>query len=918
MLPFVELHRHGDRSHDGSGKPEWAIKYAKELGQNSLALTDHGNINGLVDHYNICVQDGIKPILGCEIYFQPQFRKTGDATDYDSDGEIAIADHDVIDSWQTSDRYHLTVLCESADGYKNLCRILTEANATSFYRVPIVTLALLEKYRGGLVFLTGCLSGFVGQHIVAGDLDTAWKMVGTLCSLSTENTTYLEVQPFMAPEQDTINRQLCVWADLYDLPLVMTSDAHFVRPEHYDSHLMMQKIRKPYQDGFLADFSVRHIHSGEEMLTAWNEYMGGDVHGKEAIQNTQVIADRCDVNFTKQFTMPDMSWLTNTPKKELIKRVRDGLLALGFYEEVVENGKKKKRLLQPYKERVALEMERMDEKGFVPYILLCADIAAYCKSQDIYAQARGSACGSEVCHALGISKVDTLTYQTSFDRFISAASVKFPDIDFDIQDDRKQEVVDYVIDRYPGAAAQICTFGSFKKKSVVNGLIKAASLDIIDAEEFRSEMADIPDMELSAKELRQWCIKSAGLLDLETRHHLVQHYHYIYGQTSFRGKHAAGVAIAYGALSDQMSVDRVGSGTDIKYVTSYPMDNLDDLGVLKVDLLGVSALTGLKEVLEEVDVTLTDPMIEMMFNSSDVLEAFAQADTLGIFQSERGAKKLYRKIKPSNWHDLAIVNACDRPLPIQEGTFDMVLAGKAGKTAHQFYSDVCRETYGAIVYQEQVMAICKELAGFDDAQVDRVLKLLKKYHENDADLEADFVGGIMLGTSITEYEAKDLWQSMRRYLFTKSHAVAYSMIAALQMYLKINYPAQFYCALLKNEGDKDKRRVYAADALRHGVKILTPHVNGGADYQLVTIGNTTFIQEGLINLPNIGPATAQAIERERSKNGPYQDSVDFTNRYHGDAKIAILERFNALAFGKKYQDGVIDYQLVLQSTRTYI
>jgi len=523
---------------------------------------------------------------------------------------------------------------------------------------------------------------------------------------------------------------------------------------------------------------------------------------------------------------------------------------------------------------------------------------------------------------LGFHDVDPIRYELIFERFISSESTSLPDIDLDVESSRREEVFAFLEDLYKGQTAQVCTFTRFKQQSLVNGLTKAIGMDILEENMLEVGLKTLPDVPTPLEKL----VQVPNMEYLNQKYHLVDHYHYMYGQISHRGKHPAGIVIADADITNYLAIKRQGSGKEISFVTSYDMAGVSDLGLLKIDLLGLDDWTILSQAEKDAQFRYgidynSEFLHDTLLKDAEMLQAFGRGDTLGIPQSEkRTPRNMYKKVKPTGLNDLAAVSALNRPVPLSEKSFDRFVQGKKGQIEKAFWHDAARSTYGALVYQESVMEICTKYAGMDQKDADKVLKLLKRYHENDIVLENKFVGGIVMNNFANEEEARKLWNTCRRYLFNGGHAFSYGILAARMMYLKIHYPMSFYLSLLQSESEKDKRRVYIGAAYQAGIKVLIPHVNGEANYSKLVLPSGEYLQEGLINIEGIGLKSAERIQAERVANGPYLSKEDVVSRLPGmTAIINKLEHFSALDFTEAYQDKCVQYMLqVLAHAPNYL
>lgn len=894
-MSFASLHGHDFYSlGDGADYPARAAAYARFLGHKHLGITNHGAVWGLIHHDQACRDVNIHPVLGVEAYYQPAFampplkdqRKTMTAD------EIEAAEY-------CAKRYHLTILVKNNQGYTNLMQMMTYASKYSFYHHPIFTDALLSLHHDGLILLSGCISSYIGQHIKAGDTGEAFVKAEFFRGLFKDDF-YLEVMPHQTDGQFEVNQTLEVWSDLYHWPIVMTEDRHYVRPSDYESYKLLRNIKHfPVDD--VVDYSRLYMHSEESLLADWTHLMHSEGMGQIYLNQSVRIAEQCDVRFDPTVSIPSLPGLADT-RSALVAAAKAGAIEK---KKFFVNERGKRQLFPDYEKRLRYELQTLLTKNFDGYMLLNGMFARWAKDNNVLLQGRGSVCGSLVAYFLGLHTVDPLKYGLSFDRFCGPDRVDWPDIDNDIEDRHQQELISYACDLYGGNAAKICTFGTLKAQGLCNHLIELLTLENGDAARFRQAIAEylmgLEDPVINCADM----VLHPELAYLERKYNIVTHFCWLWGQVVYIGQHPAGVALTVGEMAEKLAIVRIGSGDDVSYVTCYAMNDLPKVGVLKVDLLGLNTLSMLHDAEDDAGVVYSPVQPQGTVPSSgtqsptaiycdddlempEVMKVFTDKDTLGIFQSEkRMPMKMYRQLQPRSILDLALVNACNRPMPLKEGTFDLVLAAHGRKT------NGGTTLKKPIVYQEDVMEICRDLAGFSWEQIAKVLKSLKKYTINDPGLEDEFVTGYVKTTSRTESEARALWQNMRRYLFNKGHAVAYSHLAARQAWLKKYYPFSFFLGLLQNEKDKDKRRVYEADAVRHGVFILLPHVNGGAGYTKVVVKGRPYIQQGLIALPGIADATAGVIIDQRGAT-PYADLADYKKRC--GVKLTTLERFHASEF----------------------
>lgn len=871
-MPYVSLHHHTEYSlYDGADSSLRAARYADDLGQKALAITDHGTVSGVIKHFQACLRVGIKPILGCEVYYQPAFYKIPEKAAIN-----LLPDEDQQQADYFAKRYHLTLLVKNNTGYKNLMQMLSTANTENLYsRYAIVDDALLEKYHEGLIGLSGCISGFVPQHILSGDTQVAFDKLQFFKVLFGDDL-YLEVMPHNIKGQIAVNQQLELWSDLYGFPIVMTEDSHYVKPGDFDSYKIFRQIKQKTVPDNIDMYEVLYLHSEQEMMQAYQRLMGVDdsLRIQSYLNQSQRIADQCNVTFDMTMHLPTIPGVED-PDKALIQLAKQGAIAK---QKVFTNDVGRKEILPTYKARLAYELDVLRSKGFSSIMLMAAYLVRFASENNIYCKGRGSVAGSLLAYFLDIHSIDPLVYRTSFERFYGPDRTEPPDIDLDVEDRYKDALVWHLKSTY-GQAEQICTFGTLGVKSLLNKLTEILPFENGDAQRLRDAVnlyvGGLEDPIVSYNSM----VREPELAYLEKKYRIITYFCYALKRVYYVGTHAAGVCVAAGNLTDKVAIQF----THDQLLTSFDMDDLNFLQLPKFDLLGSATLAHVHDA-EQYAHLFYSPVPKgdnaLLYDEDDlnsplVMDAFKRGDTGGIMQSEKYTPiKMYKQLLKVTPHatvsDLAIVNACNRPATLREGTFDAVVEERKGRPPATVYGK-------AIVFQEDVMDICHNLAGMEWDAVNQVIKSLKHYTTENLALRDDFIRG-MLAMQYTLEEAANLWQSMRRYLFNKGHAVAYSHLAARQMYLKQVNPLAFYLALLQNEGDKDKRKVYTADARRHGISFLIPHVNGGASYQLVMTSRYTYIQEGLMVLSGVGLNKALVIEQERKVNGEYKDLDDLKSR----------------------------------------
>lgn len=829
---FVNLHRHDTYSvFDGFGTAKGAAEYAAEMGQPALGLTNHGNVCGLVDHFYACQDAGIKPILGVEAYFQPRFNPD-------------------------KRRFHLTVLCESNTGYRNLMRMVSYAYQHQFFRYPIVDWPLLQKYHEGLIILSGCLAGYIPALIRAGRTNDAKRAAEQFRDLLGDRF-YLEIQPINVGDQKRVNTGLLGMA----MPHVMTLDSHYDRPEAYSTYQTMYEIGD--RKAAPVDYSSRAMLSERQVKRHWCEMYNDGGAGQSAafyMQTSVEIADRCNVDLKFPPLIPVVKW--DMPSDRKLKRV---------VREFLHEYCKGKSNTKEYFNRAERELGLIIEKGFQDYFLLCYDLIRTARARDIATGfGRGSVCGSLVAFALGLTKVDPIILGTSFERFMHIDKNVMPDIDMDFGHERRGELVDYVLRKFEGKSAPIMTRGNYRARNLWNDLAKLRDVDKADSDIAKDflDMLAAGDQAGAFAEISMDIINQYPELKAINKRYdgIFEHFCRLYGQVRFLGQHAAGVAIAAKRIDNYLAITRIGKDKETKqpkYLTSYDMDSLAKLGVVKVDILALSTATIVREMEKVTGVQFSYDLLD----DSELFDEFCNGNTEGIFQFERGgAKKIVDAVQPRNILELAACNAMNRPGTINN--LDAYCAGKEGDIDKSTpWYRFTKETYGCLIYQEQVMQICVA-AGMSLGDADKVMKSVNAKAVN-KELLAKFIEGASKNLKLTKREAERLYRQSTLYLFNKSHAVGYTLVALYQMYFKHYHPLEYWYATLRYEKDDAKRRVYQGYAVRAGCVIFPAHVNGTARYSIEQVDGDRVIRAGLSSIPGVGKV-ALAIEAAK----PYTDDTE--------------------------------------------
>lgn len=888
MYGWTNLHRHSEFSlFDGFGRQKDAARYAKELGLNALGISEHGSVSGLVAHYEACKDAGIKAILGCEIYFQPKFDKE-------------------------KRYYHMCLFCKNKVGYQNLMRIMTTANIENFYRKPIVTLNSLKKHSEGLICSTACLVGIASSAILENDNKRASKRIRLLEQIFGDDL-YIEIMPYKVTDDNGNDIQLKVdnvllkICDKYNYKPIITTDSHFIKPEDYEAYQLMYKIgnRTMY-----ADYSARYMPSENEVKKRFEKR-----HKMSAIpllKNTAEIVEKCNVELDNLFVedIPKVDY--GEDSKVLIKRIiKSGLKAKGKWT-------------REYIDRVKYELNIIFDLGFEDYFLLCWDIISAAKANDIgYGHGRGSVCGSIVAYAMEITDVDPIQQGTMFERFLRPGKHKMPDIDMDFESDRRQQVIDYIYDRYKGRAVQITTYGLYKSDNLINDLFRVR-------EDLPREYIDVMKKEIKIVYPN---IGAMGGIDieLETLLHnkklkqindetgVVDLFYKFYRQIRFMGRHAGGVAITCGKISDQFALIKVRDN----YQSCFDLNHLHVLKVLKMDILGLRTVSIVKELERATGVKYD----EKMLTDKATLEAFKNADTNGIFQYEKaGAKAMLELIKPTTFADVAVVSALNRPGPLSCGMPEQFANAKNNEGSSDYIAaKYLPETYGCFVYQEDILRICSQVGKLNWEESEMLMKGLdlncdeniKKREEilGPGGLKEKFVKNARKANK--QYSSKeygDLFESMLNgYLFNKGHAVGYCLLSFQQMWYKVHYPFEFWLITLQNESDEQKLAVYETEASKAGIVILPPHVNGTANYGVVEMFGGKCISRGLTTIKGVGEKAAEAI----AKNGPYLDKPDFEDKNEKRTCNARVVKALIDAGALEFNENVRKKQVIIENRKIY-
>lgn len=864
-MSFAHLHVHSEYSLlDGACRIEPMLDKIKSMGQTSVALTDHGVMYGVVDFYKAAKARGINPIIGCEVYVAPRTR-------FDKIHGI------------DNERYHLILLCKDNTGYKNLIKLVSEGWVNGFYTKPRIDRELIEQYHEGLIALSGCLAGEVSRALQANDYDEAKRVAEWYAATFGKDNYYLEIQNHGLDEQLRINPQLIRLSRELDIPLAATNDAHYA--DKHDSKIQQVLICIQTNHTLGEDTGLEfgtqefYLKSEEEMREAFSDC-------PEAVDNTALIASRCNVEFefgkTKlpHFDVPDgwshFDWFSDLCRKGLKKR----------YGEFPP---------QEYIDRLNYELDIIDRMGYTDYYLIVHDFIRHAKSVGIpVGPGRGSGAASICAYCIGITGIDPMKYNLLFERFLNPERVSMPDFDVDFCFERRGEVIDYVIEKY-GAdhVAQIVTFGTMAAKGAIRDVGRAMGMSYAYVDNIAKQIPNELNITLDKALKRSSEFKALYDTDSNARE-LIDLAMKVEGMPRHASTHAAGVVITHDPVVSYVPLAR----NDEAIVTQFPMTTLEELGLLKMDFLGLRTLTVISNAEKAIRKKQPDFSIESIdMEDKQVFDMLCAGQTEGVFQFESaGMRNVLSQLKPESLEDLIAVISLYRPGPMDSIPAYIENRHNPSKITYKtpMLKPILDVTYGCIVYQEQVMQICRELAGYSYGRADIVRRAMsKKKHDvmlreresfvngaYDADGNVLCEGAVRRGVPAdVANEIFDEMMSFASYAFNKAHAAAYAFVAYRTAWLKCHYPCEFFAALLTSFLDNSgKVAQYINECSRLGIKILPPHVNRSTENFEVSGGNIHF---SLLAVKNLGKSFIRRMVEERNLNGNFEDFYDFCRRMYG-------------------------------------
>ncbi len=863
-MSFAHLHVHTEFSLlDGSNKIKECVSRVKELGMNSVAITDHGVMFGVIDFYRAAKAAGIKPILGCEVYVAPGSRFNKEAVGNNDDRY-----------------YHLVLLAENETGYYNLMKIVSRGFTEGYYYKPRVDMELLEQYHEGTIALSACLAGEVQKNILRGMYGEAKAAACRYRDIFGEGNFFLELQDHGMEEQKLVNQSLLRMSQETGIELVATNDIHYTYADDVKPHDILLCIQTGKK---LADEDRMRYEGGQYYIKSEEEMRKLFPYAQEAIDNTQKIADRCNVEIV-------------FGEKKLPKYdVPDGFTSWEYLNKLCYEGLERRYPGDDPKirERLEYELGVIKRMGYVDYFLIVWDFIKYARDHGIsVGPGRGSAAGSIVSYCLGITSIDPLRYQLLFERFLNPERVSMPDIDVDFCFERRQEVIDYVVRKYgTDRVVQIVTFGTMAARGVIRDVGRVMDLPYAFVDGIAKMIPKELNITLGKALQSSPDFKKAYDNDPQVKE-LIDMSMRLEGLPRHTSMHAAGVVISQKAVEEYVPLS---VGSDGSVVTQFTMTTLEELGLLKMDFLGLRTLTVIQDAVhlaekssgKEIDINAID------YNDKKVLDYIGSGETDGIFQLESGGMKGFMKeLKPQNLEDIIAGISLYRP-----GPMDFIPQYIKGKNHPEAITYDCPQlepilapTYGCIVYQEQVMQIVRDLAGFTLGRSDLLRRAMSKkkgdvmQKERQAFVYGDEEGGVpgCIANGIDEKTANKIYDEMidfAKYAFNKSHAAAYAVVSYQTAWLKYYYPVEFMAALMTSMIDNPpKVAEYIYSCRQMGIEILPPDINEGVGNFSVQDGK---IRYGLAAIKSIGRPVIESIVRERNERGKFKTLKDFIERLSG-------------------------------------
>ncbi len=883
---FVHLHLHTQYSLlDGAIRLDDLFKRCQEVGMPAVASTDHGNMFGAIDFYTKAKKYGIKPLIGSEIYFTPGSRFDRRATQKSK----TLDSQDEMESRHQI--HHLVLICKNMTGYRNLCMLLSKAYLEGFYYKPRVDIDLLKEFSEGLVATTACLKGEVAYNFFSGTDEKAHSAIHRLHDIFGEDF-YLEIQENGLEEQALVNKKIIPYAKEHNMKIVATNDAHYLTREDAAAQevLLCVQTGKTFQDEKRMKLTTNefYVKTPQEMREAF-------AYIPEACDNTLEIADKCNLEFNWNdengnpvYHLPDFPIDTGETVKEFFTRLSNEGLQKRFagphFRKIITQDNWESELKAEYQSRLDNEIEMIERMGFAGYFLIVADFIKFAKDNNIpVGPGRGSGAGSLVAYALDITNINPIPFHLLFERFINPERISLPDFDVDFCQERRQEVIDYVTRKYGAErVGQIITFGKLQAKAVIRDVCRVFGLPYSEADYLAKLIPDelgitlkrALEVEPKLNEMMEADAKIKRILEISQR---------LEGLLRHASIHAAGVIITNEPLVHYCPLYK---GKEGEQVVQFDKDFSEKIGLVKFDFLGLKTLTVIQNAVNFIrrdsDANFDIEAIDM--DDMAVYKMISKGDTTGVFQLESaGMKDLCKRLRPDNLDDVSVVNALYRPGPLGSGMVDDFIEIKHGRKEITYpfpqLESILKDTYGVIVYQEQVMNIARIVANYTLGQADMLRRAMGKKkademaHHRQIFLEGAKSNNLDLNKAAELY---DLMAKFAEYGFNKSHAVAYGVIAYQTAFLKHYYAPAFFAALLSTEiNNTDKVTNIISDAKKHDIQILPPDINESL-WLFNVLGNK--IRFGMGAVKNVGQGAVEELIREREANGAFKSFIDFCER----------------------------------------
>lgn len=858
---MFDLHRHDEFStFDGFGKPLELAQLAKNLGHNALCTTNHGNTNGLIQTYKACKEVNLKAILGVEGYFLPKYV-------------------------EQQRGYHLILIAKNLQGYQNLNRIQYEGEKQKYYN-PIWDLEFLEKYHDGLICSTACIAGYLSQCIINNNFNMAEKFLLKMKKIFKDDF-YIEIQPYKIDDKQTqekVNFESIKLAQKLNIKCILTSDSHRGAKEDFDTYLKMHEISGHDLTWIEETYKERYMPRLGELEARFKKMHKDDFAKNELVKmtnefmyNLDCIYNKCEDNYLDSLPLllPELTDNKSENKKILIDNVKNGL-------------KKRNKYNKEYIKRAKEELDVIIYHDFVDYFLMVADYVNWSKKHDIVVgPGRGSVCNSIVAYALGITEVDSIKLQLDFRRFLRKDKKKFPDIDLDFETKRRREVIEYLCTKYKGKAARICSYGLYKIDNLINDLAKVCGLqtdktvDKITVNANKMIIADIKKICRSYLDESEHLMTEDFLNDANVKiynkmyDNIMLHFSKMYLKVRYIGTHAAGVAITGGNILDYTAL-RIDSKTGDIY-TNYDLEDIEAINVIKFDILGLRTMESIGDLRKSTGITVK---YDDILKDNALYKDFREGKTDGIFQLEKNAaKNILAEINCDCFNDVVAASSMNRPGPLKAKMPETYARNKKNieQAKQSKYWKYTSDSYGTIIYQEQLMLICTQIGQMSWNDADKVLKLMKHGEadalrqlekdkkENGISLKEKFIGGA-IETGLTESEATELFNGMLTYSFVKGHGSGYSLISLEEMYYKHYYPVQYWYCKLKYAQNETMYNSFCAKAVADNCLIFLPHINlSTVKTRLRKIDNEYVLQQGLSDIKNVGDKAVEYIIQERKK-----------------------------------------------------